>query len=59
MRELRVEPSTEFRSTHGGKRIEGYAATFNVLAQLPKFQERMMPGCFTRAVRNKQDVVCL
>lgn len=51
--------ATEVRSTKDGKKIEGYASVFNTLAQLPGFQERMMPGAFTRAIRNNQDVVCL
>ncbi len=61
--ELRHLPASEIRSKAAGKKIEGYAATFNIFARVPnakqEFQERMLPGCFTRAVREKQDVVCL
>jgi hypothetical protein len=46
------------RSVGGSKVIEGYAATFNAYAQLPGFQERLLPGCFDRALR-ESDPVCL
>jgi uncharacterized protein len=51
--------ATEVRSSKDGRKIEGYAATFNQRTQLPGFIERILPGAFTRAVQEKQDVVCL
>jgi hypothetical protein len=42
----------------GTKRISGYAATFNTWATLPGFMERLLPGCFDRALR-ECDPVCL
>lgn len=64
MLETRILQSHELRAVGGTGdsdplRIEGYAAVFNVQAQLPGFQERMKPGAFTRAIDQKQDVVCL
>ncbi len=60
MREFR-EYKTEVRAVGSGsdKRIEGYAAVFNISAQLPEFREQVKPGAFTRAVQEKHDVVCL
>lgn len=49
----------ELRASADGRKIEGYASVFNVIAQLPGFRERILPGAFTRAIREKQDCVCL
>lgn len=56
MIERRFLSATEVRST-GTNKIGGYAATFDNNAKLPGFEERLAPGCFTRAV--SQDVVAL
>lgn len=40
-------------------RLEGYASVFNLEARLPGFREVIRPGAFTRALREKQDCVCL
>jgi HK97 family phage prohead protease len=63
-REVRYLVATEVRAVGGSGdadplRIEGYAATFNNTAQLPGFREEIKPGAFTRAINEKQDVVCL
>jgi HK97 family phage prohead protease len=58
-KELRYMPTTEVRVAADGKKIEGYAAVFNVPAQLPGFVEVMRQGAFTRSLRNNADVVCL
>lgn len=63
-REVRFLKSTEVRAIGGSGdadpiRIEGYASVFNTPTQLPGFRERVLPGAFTRAVDQKQDVVCL
>lgn len=64
MAERRYLAATEVRALGGSSpedplRIEGYASVFNQRAKLPGFQERMLPGAFTRAVNQNQDVVCL
>lgn len=64
LREVRYISSTEVRALGGSGdadplRIEGYASVFNRNAVLPKFQERIKPGAFSRAIEQKQDVVCL
>jgi HK97 family phage prohead protease len=40
--------------------IEGYAAVFNSLSgDLGGFREKLMPGCFKRALERGNDVLCL
>lgn len=63
-REIRYIEATEVRAMGGSGdadplRIEGYASVFNRSAKLPGFRERILPGAFTRAIDEKQDVVCL
>jgi uncharacterized protein len=59
MLELR-HVKAELRASKTGKpQIFGYAATFNVNAQLPGFRECIRAGAFTRAIRDNQDVVAL
>ena len=64
LREIRYLSATEVRAVGGSGdadplRIQGYASVFNTSAQLPGFRETIRPGAFTRAVAEKQDVVCL
>jgi HK97 family phage prohead protease len=64
LREIRYIQATECRAVGGSGdadplRIEGYASVFNTRAQLPGFREQIKPGAFTRALTEKQDVVCL
>jgi hypothetical protein len=63
--ERRFIPANELRSTvQGGKRtISGYAASFNTpfskqMARALGFSERIAPGAFQRAIREKQDCIC-
>lgn len=63
-REIRYIEATEVRAMGGTGdadplRIEGYASVFNRSAKLPGFRERIKPGAFTRAIDQRQDVVCL
>lgn len=60
MREIR-EFATEVRAVSAGRdlHIEGYAAIFGKLAQLPGFREQVKPGAFTRAIQEKHDAACL
>lgn len=63
-REIRYIEATEVRAMGGSGdadplRIEGYASVFNRSAKLPGFRERILPGAFSRAIDQKQDVVCL
>jgi uncharacterized protein len=59
MLELR-HVKAELRASKAGKpQIFGYAATFNVNAQLPGFRECIRASAFTRAIRDNQDTVCL
>ena len=49
--------ATEIRSLQDGKFLEGYAASFNQLSgDLGGFKERLRPGTFDRAIREKHDV---
>jgi HK97 family phage prohead protease len=51
-RELRAEKTED-----GKQYLSGYAATFNTLSEeLCYFRERIMPGAFSRALQEKQDV---
>ena len=58
--EIRSLKARELRAVKGdaGKQyLEGRAASYNVLSSdLGWFQERIIPGAFTRAVKEKQDV---
>ena len=63
--ERRFVQSFELRSTvSGGKRtISGYGASFNQpfskqMARALGFSERIAPGAFQRAIREKQDCIC-
>lgn len=60
-RELR--PGMEIRAVEkeGKHYVYGYAARFNSDSDLlyGRFIERIAPGCFARAIREKQDVRCL
>jgi uncharacterized protein len=40
-----------------GRKISGYAATFDHTADLGRFKERIKPGAFTRALN--KDILCL
>ena len=42
-----------------GRRLEGYAATFNVEAMLPGFTEMLKPGSFSASLRSGNDVLAL
>ncbi|KKM18076.1 hypothetical protein LCGC14_1669340 [marine sediment metagenome] len=60
--ERRFLVSSELRvvTTDGASVIEGYAAVFNSLSEdLGGFREIVMPGAFTRAIDEKQDVRAL
>ena len=62
--ERRFLGNAELRSEGGGKVISGYAARFNSLSKVlfeqgGFFRERIMPGAFARALREKQDTKCL
>lgn len=57
--ERRHYQSKEFRMSGDGKKISGYAATFDRETALPGFTEVIRHGAFDRALREKQDVVCL
>jgi HK97 family phage prohead protease len=50
---------TTVRAKADSPQIEGYAAVFNVSADLGFLTERIAPGAFTRAIADKQDVRCL
>jgi hypothetical protein len=57
--------SLELRATTTGNRpsMQGYAATFNQpfskqMTRAMGFSERIAPGAFSRALREKQDVLC-
>jgi HK97 family phage prohead protease len=64
--ERRFITSREIRASgsgDGGLRIEGYASVFNkpttIQTKDGSFREQVKPGAFTRALNQKQDVVCL
>lgn len=50
---------TTVRAKADSPQIEGYAAVFNVSADLGFLTERIAPGAFSRAIAEKQDVRCL
>lgn len=55
--EYRVFAHAEVRAKKDGKGIEGYAAVFNQRSEnLGGFREAIMPGAFSRMLREKQDV---
>jgi HK97 family phage prohead protease len=59
-REMRFLPEVRAVSEEGKPlQIAGHAATFNTLAKLPGFRERILPGAFKRAIDQQDDVVCL
>lgn len=65
-REIRVAAQygpeqVEFRAAEEDKppTIRGYAAIFNAIADLGYFREKIMPGAFKRALKEKQDVRAL
>lgn len=56
--ELRYLTGTELRAA--GNKIQGYAAVFgSPSADLGGFTEYIEPGAFSRAIRERQDVLCL
>lgn len=56
--ELRFLKNIELRAAVN--KIEGYSAVFNSpSADLGGFTEYIQPGAFSRAIREKQDVLCL
>lgn len=57
-KELRFLEGCEIRAA-GGRTISGYAATFGSKAFIIDFEETIRPGAFSRALREKQDVVAL
>src|ERR1700678_1895575 len=63
MREFRYAPVQELRllkSDDGKRTLTGYAAVYNSRSEdLGGFVETINPGAFTRALRDKQDVVAL
>jgi HK97 family phage prohead protease len=65
MPELRICLDTEVRALGTGEdadplRIEGYAAKFGKYSQdLGGFKEKITPGTFANAIKNKSDVRCL
>lgn len=59
-REFRIWKVVELRASDDGKQIAGYAAVFNVLSDdLGWFQEKVMPGAFSRCLGTNPDVRCL
>ena len=48
---------TEIRAE--GRRLEGYAATFNSEARIADFSEVIKPGAFADSLRNGRDVLAL
>jgi uncharacterized protein len=63
--ERRYIQSREVRASGSSKapKISGYAAVFNSSTQIDtqngSFREQIKPGAFTRAIREKDDCVCL
>jgi HK97 family phage prohead protease len=58
-REIRTVRATELRASKEGDKqyLSGYAATFNTMSSpLGYFRERILPGAFDRALKEKQDV---
>jgi hypothetical protein len=58
-REIRSMPVRELRAADDGNTITGYAAVFNVTADIGFFEERIVPGAFARAIKEQQDVRAL
>ena len=60
-KELRFFVAQELRATGSEKqpKVEGYAATFNTVANIGQFSEVIQPGAFKRTLANGDDVVCL
>jgi len=57
----RPDASLEFRAADGDTApvIRGYAVVFGAIADFGFMRERVMPGAFTRALKEKQDVRAL
>jgi HK97 family phage prohead protease len=59
-REFRFTSRPEVRAEGSGRFISGHAAVFNTTADIGgMFLERVKPGAFARAIREKQNVACL
>lgn len=58
-----TKPLTEFRSfteyRAAGRRLEGYAAKFNVEARIQDFVEVISPGAFSESLSSKKDILAL
>jgi uncharacterized protein len=58
--EIRSLSKCELRAAPSGRRLEGYAAVFNSLSEpLGGFVERILPGAFSRSLREGADVRAL
>jgi HK97 family phage prohead protease len=60
-RERRFYPGVALRAEASpkGTTISGYAAVFDSPTKVGYFQEVIKPGCFSRALKEQQDVRCL
>jgi HK97 family phage prohead protease len=57
IRSLKISEMRGEKTADGKQYLTGYAATYNTLSeQMLFFRERIMPGAFSRALREKQDV---
>lgn len=55
-----IATKVEKREKEGKKPgVVGYAAVFNVWADLGYFKEKIVPGAFKNAIKERQDVRCL
>lgn len=56
--ERRLTPGAELRADAGNRRLTGYAAVFGQVAVIGSlFRETIAPGAFSRAIRERQDVI--